>query len=100
MTELITIAELIGKGSFCIPKYQRGYRWTQDEVEKLLNDIYEFNADGTEANEYYCLQPIVVKKKQRRRVPNSRWTAKNNYDITYSWRYFGKLSTESPKDKY
>ena len=62
MTELITIAELIGKGSFCIPEYQRGYRWTQDEVEKLLNDIYEFNADGTEANEYYCLQPIVVKK--------------------------------------
>lgn len=64
MTELITIAELIGKGSFCIPKYQRGYRWTQDEVEKLLNDIYEFNADGTEANEYYCLQPIVVKKNK------------------------------------
>ena len=64
MTELITIAELIGKGSFYIPKYQRGYRWTQDEVEKLLNDIYEFNADGTEANEYYCLQPIVVKIKE------------------------------------
>lgn len=62
MTELITIAELIGKGSFRIPEYQRGYRWTQDEVEKLLNDIYEFNADGTEASEYYCLQPIVVKK--------------------------------------
>lgn len=64
MTELITIAELIGKGSFRIPKYQRGYRWTQDEVEKLLNDIYEFNADGTEASEYYCLQPIVVKKNK------------------------------------
>ena len=62
MTELITSADLIGKGSFRIPTYQRGYRWTQDEVEKLLNDIYEFNADGTEANEYYCLQPIVVKK--------------------------------------
>lgn len=62
MTELITIAELIGKGSFRIPKYQRGYRWTQDEVKKLLNDIYEFNADETNSNEYYCLQPIVVKK--------------------------------------
>ncbi len=62
MTELITIAELIGKGSFCIPKYQRGYRWTQDEVEKLLNDIYEFSTDETNSSEYYCLQPIVVKK--------------------------------------
>lgn len=62
MTELITIAELIGKGSFCIPEYQRGYRWTQDEVEKLLNDIYEFSTDETNSSEYYCLQPIVVKK--------------------------------------
>lgn len=62
MTELITIAELIGKGSFRIPTYQRGYRWTQDEVEKLLNDIYEFSTDETDSSEYYCLQPIVVKK--------------------------------------
>ena len=64
MTELITIDELIGKGSFCIPKYQRGYRWTQDEVEKLLNDIYEFSTDETNSSEYYCLQPIVVKKTE------------------------------------
>ena len=64
MTELITIAELIGKGSFCIPEYQRGYRWTQDEVEKLLNDIYEFSTDETNSSEYYCLQPIVVKKTE------------------------------------
>ena len=62
MTELITIAELIGKGSFRIHTYQRGYRWTQDEVGKLLNDIYEFSTDETNSSEYYCLQPIVVKK--------------------------------------
>lgn len=73
MTELITIAELIGKGSFCIPKYQRGYRWTQDEVEKLLNDIYEFNADGTEASEYYCLQPIVVKKNKEGKIKEGEY---------------------------
>ena len=65
MTELITIAELIGKGSFRIPTYQRGYRWTQDEVEKLLNDIYEFSTDETNSSEYYCLQPIVVKKTKK-----------------------------------
>lgn len=64
MTELITIADLIGKGSFRIPGYQRGYRWTQDEVEKLLNDIYEFSTDKTDSSEYYCLQPIVVKKTE------------------------------------
>ena len=43
MTELITIAELIGKGSFCIPEYQRGYRWTQDEVEKLAHRCWYGN---------------------------------------------------------
>ena len=27
------------EGQFFIPAYQRGYRWTQDEVHKLLNDL-------------------------------------------------------------
>lgn len=44
---------------FIIPSYQRGYRWTQLEVEKLLDDVYGYdkNVDG----EFYCLQPLVVK---------------------------------------
>lgn len=29
--------------SFEIPAYQRGYRWTSQEVEDLLNDIDEFS---------------------------------------------------------
>lgn len=33
--------EEILKGKYRIPKYQRGYRWTQDNIEKLLEDIYE-----------------------------------------------------------
>ncbi|MBK8134157.1 MAG: DUF262 domain-containing protein [Gammaproteobacteria bacterium] len=28
-------------GHFFIPAYQRGYRWTRYEVEKLLDDISE-----------------------------------------------------------
>ena len=28
-------------GTFFIPAYQRGYRWTEDEVQKLLTDIWE-----------------------------------------------------------
>jgi len=42
-------------GVFFIPSYQRGYRWTSDEVTKLLDDIWE--SQGAP----YSLQPIVVR---------------------------------------
>lgn len=45
------------KGEFFIPSYQRGYRWTIDEVTKLLDDIWE------SAGQPYSLQPIVVKSQ-------------------------------------
>ncbi|MGD9772115.1 MAG: DUF262 domain-containing protein [Parabacteroides sp.] len=44
-------------GNFIIEAYQRGYRWSEDEVKYLLNDIDEIS-DGQK----YCLQPVVVKK--------------------------------------
>ena len=40
--ELKSIAELQNL-AFDIPDYQRGYRWTQRQVEDLLNDILEFS---------------------------------------------------------
>lgn len=40
---------------FEIPSYQRGYRWQEDEIKKLLNDINEIKDTG------YCLQPIILK---------------------------------------
>ena len=47
------------KGIFHVPAYQRGYRWTKLEVERLLNDI------GRRKNrdKPYCIQPIVVLPK-------------------------------------
>ena len=44
-------------GVFFIPSYQRGYRWTADEVTKLLDDIWE------SAGQPYSLQPIVVQSR-------------------------------------
>lgn len=45
---------------FLIPSYQRGYRWTRQEVRDLLSDLYEFNSqNGTQK---YCLQPFVVRE--------------------------------------
>ena len=44
-------------GTFYVPSYQRGYRWGEDEVLRLLNDIY------VNGKKNYCLQPVVVRKK-------------------------------------
>lgn len=57
--ELRTITQLLGL-NFLIPEYQRGYRWTEDNVRQLLNDIWEYRSKG-ESRTFYCLQPIVVK---------------------------------------
>lgn len=43
-------------GNFKIEAYQRGYRWGKEEVEYLLEDIYEIPL-----GQKYCLQPVVVK---------------------------------------
>ena len=44
--------------SFYIPSYQRGYRWSETEVVRLLDDIYQ------NGKKNYCLQPVVVRKKE------------------------------------
>lgn len=59
---LKTITELLGL-HFYIPDYQRGYRWTSHNVSQLLNDIWEYRQDPVKVNSFYCLQPIVVRKK-------------------------------------
>ncbi len=65
-----TISDLL-KSNFFIPSYQRGYRWTEQQVADLLNDINEFSPkEIPNSNEktWYCLQPIVVKQK-----PENEW---------------------------
>jgi len=59
-----TIGDLL-QYSFFIPSYQRGYRWTKQQVEDMLNDIAEFSPKeitGVSDKTWYCLQPIVVKE--------------------------------------
>lgn len=53
------ICELL-KMNFFIPSYQRGYRWTKQQVNDLLNDIDNFELNE-EKTSWYCLQPLVVK---------------------------------------
>ena len=49
--------------NFFIPNYQRGYRWEEQQVKDLLNDIWEFSQKDDKRNgEFYCLQPLVIKE--------------------------------------
>lgn len=62
VVKLKTIADFQKESArFYIDAYQRGYRWTENEVRDLLDDIREFSHvkrkdDGT----FYCLQPIII----------------------------------------
>lgn len=58
-TEIKLDTKLVGdiQGAFFVPSYQRGYRWGDTEVVRLLDDIY-----ATEGKRNYCLQPVVVRK--------------------------------------
>ena len=57
--ELKSINEILDY-DFFIPSYQRGYKWDEQQVLDLLNDIYEFANKYKVKEEFYCLQPIVV----------------------------------------
>ena len=52
------------KGDFFVPDYQRGYRWGENEVKQLLEDIDENRQKNEQKNEHnnYYLQPIVLKE--------------------------------------
>lgn len=67
MTSQKSNASLEGKtigqiaGHFFVPDYQRGYRWTRNQVRTLLDDIWESQNQQREGK--YCLQPVVVRRR-------------------------------------
>ena len=77
---ITSIDKLMGRTLF-VPGYQRGYRWGRQEVEALLNDLWEFylqtkdkkdeeereNLLEENKNVFYCLQPIVLYKDEQAR---------------------------------
>jgi hypothetical protein len=71
---IIPIEDLVGpekKYSFLIPSYQRGYRWTEDNIKSLLKDLWEFMESPRENDDFYCLQPVVVQETQWKDVNNT-----------------------------
>lgn len=61
MEQTVALIDLFGK-DFIIPHYQRGFRWEAQEVEELLDDLWNFEKTSNKG-EFYCLQPIVLQKK-------------------------------------
>lgn len=56
--------------NFFIPSFQRGYRWTQLQVEQLIKDLKDFHEDSNKKpTDWYCLQPLVVIRDDT----NNRW---------------------------
>lgn len=87
---------------FLIPSYQRGYRWVADiQVKELLEDIWEYQIDYSNAEAFYCLQPVVVK-------PNVATI--NGYEIIDGQQrlstillilhYFNETEFKTPKKKF
>ncbi len=66
--------------NFFIPKYQRGYRWTKQQVKDLLDDINE--SIEKKIGGFYCIQPLVIKK-----------------NIIYEEHYCNELKKLDPTDK-
>lgn len=50
--------------NYTIPSYQRGYRWTEKEVEEFLDDIWKWGEkeEKKKTNKKYFLQKIEIKK--------------------------------------
>lgn len=99
--ELLPVSEL--KGQFVIPDYQRGYRWDKEQVKGLLDDIEEFNQNRNE-NEIYCLQPLVLAKKDKScKVVDGQQRLTTlfillkllNEDINFSIKYDSRDNSES-----
>ena len=82
--ELRSIRSLSGF-NFFIPDYQRGYRWSDGQVKQMLNDFKEFckriDNDQVKAGEFYCLQPIVVKKKIWNDIEDGKSVITEGYEV-------------------
>lgn len=60
---IVAIKDLEGC-NFRVPNYQRGYRWTRQQVKDLVGDIFEFTINFFKNGQkgIYCIQPLVVQK--------------------------------------
>ncbi|MDE5876614.1 MAG: DUF262 domain-containing protein [Muribaculaceae bacterium] len=74
--DLIPVSKLLSnKFRFFVPAYQRGYRWTAEQVEQLIDDLMEFynyHYSTSARSKFYCLQPLVVKLRKLEDVSETK----------------------------
>lgn len=67
---LLNVQKIIDEGySFFVPKYQRGYRWTEEQATRLMQDLLDFErAEGGKSKEercpFYSMQVLVVEERE------------------------------------
>ncbi|MDE6809010.1 MAG: DUF262 domain-containing protein [Muribaculaceae bacterium] len=70
LIEQKAIGDLLCGYEFHIPPYQRGYRWTKQQVVDLCNDLLEYAlrplSDIADTKTFYSLQPLVVKYRNEK----------------------------------
>ena len=79
--EMKSVSNLLGL-KFFIPSYQRGYRWNEQQIEDLLNDINDFrpeSVNNSDEGTWYCLQPLVVKKVKKVDIPCDEATEEEDW---------------------
>ncbi len=98
--DLKPISELL-KLRFYIPAYQRGYRWNADsQVKALLEDVNQYQIDSNNPDGFYCMQPVVVK----RRTDNDSYELIDGQQrlttILLILHYFNESQFKKPKPVY
>ena len=52
---------------YYVPLYQRGYKWTASQIEKLLDDINNFER---QPGKFYCVQNITLVPNKKKKCYN------------------------------
>ena len=84
--KLLPVRDLYNK-KFLIPNYQRGYRWGEQQVKDLLDDIAEFMEKADDVrDDFYCLQPLVVRETVTSEMDFIGALPKNSGDVLQKTR--------------
>lgn len=65
--EQYAIGELLDGRYFYIPSYQRGYRWTDKQVDDLLRDLLCFANDTKDDYDFIAFSRLSLVQLQMRR---------------------------------
>ena len=92
------VIDLLGSGiekPFVIPEYQRPYMWTDEQIQTLFDDLWEFatTIGGMERKGTYFLGSIVSFENEN----GEKSSMVNNVSLRYSC-YCGQYTQNCPQE--